>query len=390
MSERNKFLIIIGVFLASYFTPMGNTQVQSAFIESFSMLHEYTREHVLLCLVPAFFIAGGITVFISQDSVMKYLGPNAKKWISYSVASVSGSILAVCSCTVLPIFTGIYMRGAGLGPATAFLYSGPAINVLAIVITARVLGWEIGIARAAGAILFSVIIGLLMHFIFRYEEKKRCEKDAGMFETHVIQTRPIWKDIIFFASMVGILVFANWARPVETTGLWAAVFDVKWILTGVSFLILLYSASRWYKAEERKEWYSEALGFAVKILPLLFGGVLVAGFFLGRPGNDGIILSQWVTSLVGGNSMEANLFASVVGAFMYFSTLTEVPILEGLLGAGMGKGPALALLLSGPALSLPSMLVLRGILGTKKTAVYASLVIIMSTITGKVFGAIWG
>lgn len=386
--ERNKLLIILGVFLAAYFIPISNLRVQGALIESFAMVHEYAREHVLLCLVPAFFIAGGISVFISQDSVMKYLGPNAKKWVSYSVASISGSILAVCSCTVLPLFTGIYMRGAGLGPAAAFLYSGPAINIMAIIITARVLGPELGIARAVGAVVFSVVIGFLMHLIFRDEENKRTEKDASMFDFDVEQSRSIWKDIIFFSSMIGVLVFANWAKPIDSTGIWATVFRVKWIIAVVFLTILLFASSQWYKKEERKQWYSETWGFAMKIIPLLFGGVLVAGFLLGRPGHEGIIPSQWVNSLVGGNSLGANLFASIAGAFMYFATLTEVPILQGLLGAGMGKGPALALLLAGPALSLPSMLVISGVLGTKKTVVFVSLVIIMATISGLIFGAI--
>lgn len=390
VSERKKFLIIFGVFLAAYFIPAADARVQGALIESFAMLHEYAREHVLLCLVPAFFIAGGISVFISQDSVMKYLGPKAKKWVSYSVASVSGSILAVCSCTVLPLFSGIYMRGAGLGPATAFLYSGPAINVLAIIITARVLGPELGIARAVGAVLFSVVIGLLMHLIFINEEKDRTDKDAGMFDFDIQQSRPIWKDMLFFASMIGFLVFANWAKPIDTTGAWAAVFRVKWVIAGIFFAAALFSVSQWYGKDERKEWYSSTWGFALKILPLLFGGVLVAGFLLGRPGYEGIIPSQWVNSLVGGNSFGANLFASVAGAFMYFATLTEVPILQGLLGAGMGKGPALALLLAGPALSLPNMLVIRSVIGTKKTVVYVSLVVVMATISGMIFGAIWG
>jgi hypothetical protein len=388
MSERRKFLLIMGVFLAAYFLPATDGRVQGALIESFAMLHEYAREHVLLCLVPAFFIAGGISVFISQDSVMKYLGPLAKKWVSYSVASVSGSILAVCSCTVLPLFSGIYMRGAGLGPATAFLYSGPAINILAIIITARVLGPELGIARAVGAVLFSIVIGLLMHLIFLNEERTRTEKDAGMFDRDVEQSRPLWKDIVFFASMVGFLIFANWARPVESTGVWAAIFAAKWVIVGVFLALALLSVFGWYNGEERKEWYSSTWGFALKILPLLFGGVLVAGFLLGRPGNEGIIPSQWVNSLVGGNSLGANLFASVAGAFMYFATLTEVPILQGLLGAGMGKGPALALLLAGPALSLPNMLVIRSVIGTKKTVVYVTLVVIMATISGMVFGTI--
>lgn len=390
MSDWEKFWILAGAFLAAYFMPVTDTRVQGALIESFAMLHEYAREHVLLCLVPAFFIAGGISVFVSQDSVMKYFGPKAKKWVSYSVASVSGSILAVCSCTVLPIFTGIYMRGAGLGPATAFLYSGPAINILAIIITARVLGPELGIARVVGAVLFSVVVGLFMHIIFIKEEKERTEKDEKMFAFENEQSRPIWKDIVFFVSMIGILVFANWARPVEQTGIWAAVFSVKWVVAGIFFILLIFASSQWYKQEERKEWYSSTWGFAQKILPLLFGGVLVAGFLLGRPGHEGIIPSQWVNSLVGGNSLGANLFASVAGAFMYFATLTEVPILQGLLGAGMGKGPALALLLAGPALSLPNMLVIRSVIGTKKTVVYVSLVIIMATISGIIFGTFWG
>lgn len=390
MSNLKKFWLIFGVFIAVYFMPVGSSRLQGALIESFAMLHEYAREHVLLCLVPAFFIAGGIAVFISQDAVMKYFGPKAKKWLSYSVASVSGSILAVCSCTVLPIFTGIYMRGAGLGPATAFLYSGPAINVLAIIITARVLGAELGIARAVGAVLFSIIVGLLMHLIFIKEERERMDRDENMFTFDGENSRPLWKDIIFFVSMIGVLVFANWARPIEQTGIWAAVFSIKWIIAGVFLAILLYTTSQWFKSGERKEWYSSTWDFANRILPLLFGGVLVAGFLLGRPGHEGIIPSYWVSSLVGGNSLGANLFASISGAFMYFATLTEVPILQGLLGAGMGKGPALALLLAGPALSLPNMLVIRSVIGTKKTVVYVTLVVIMATIAGMIFGTFWG
>ncbi len=390
MSERSKFLLILGVFLAAYFLPASDPRVKGALIEAFSMLHEYAREHVLLCLIPAFFIAGGISVFISQDSIMKYLGPMAKKWVSYSVASVSGSILAVCSCTVLPLFSGIYLRGAGLGPATAFLYSGPAINILAIIITARVLGPEIGIARAVGAVLFSVVIGLLMHLIFIKEELTRNEKDKDMFEKEIEKNRTLWQDVVFFASMVGFLVFINWARPIENVGLWAAIFKIKGAISGMFFILALFSIFKWYNKEERNGWYLSTWDFALKTLPLLFGGVLAAGFLLGRPGNEGIIPSRWVISLVGGNSLGANLFASVAGAFMYFATLTEVPILQGLLGAGMGKGPALALLLSGPALSLPSMLVTRSIIGNKKTVVYILLVIITATLSGMIFGTVWG
>ncbi len=387
MSERKKFILIASVFVAAYFMPIGSARLQGAILESFAMLHEYAREHVLLCLVPAFFIAGAVAVFVSQDSVIKYFGPKAKKWISYSVASVSGSILAVCSCTVLPLFSGIYLKGAGLGPAISFLYSGPAINILAIVITARVLGAKIGIARALGAVIFSVVIGYIMHLIFLKEEKERTDRNAEMFETDVEESRPLWKTIIYFFSMVGILVFANWAKPIENQGLWYSIFRVKWILAGGFLVILLFSASSWFNKSERKQWYNEAWNFALQILPLLFGGVLIAGLLLGRPGHEGLIPSVWVESLVGGNSLGANLFASVAGAFMYFATLTEVPILQGLLGAGMGQGPALALLLAGPALSLPNMLVINKVIGPKKTIIYVSLVIIMATTAGMIFGA---
>jgi len=386
--DRNKLLLILGVFLFFYFLPAAHPQVQNALLESFAMLHEYAKEHVLLCLIPAFFIAGAIAVFISQDSVMRYLGPEAKKWISYPVASVSGSVLAVCSCTVLPLFAGIYMRGAGLGPATAFLYAGPAINVMAIILTARVLGAELGIARALGAILFSVVIGLLMQLIFRDEERQRIENNTSLAALTDKKNRPLWQDIIFLAAMIGFLIFVNWAKPIYQAGLWAEVFAAKWLIAIFFLVLILFAALRWYKKEERKEWYTETLGFALKIMPLLFVGVLIAGFLLGRPGHEGLIPSSWISSLVGGNSLQANLVASVLGAFMYFATLTEVPIVQGLLGSGMGKGPALALLLAGPVLSLPSMLVIRGVLGNKKTVVFIALVIIMATVSGLIFGAI--
>ncbi len=383
--EVKKFLLILGVFLAAYFLPIDQGRVQNAIIEAFAMLHEYAREHVLLCLIPAFFIAGAISIFISQGAVLKYLGPQAKKWISYSVASVSGTILAVCSCTVLPLFAGIYKRGAGIGPATAFLYSGPAINVLAIIITARVLGPELGIARAVAAILFSVIIGIIMQLIYGKEEKEK-KAQKGFIAQEEEETRPLWKNIIYFASMVGILVFANWGKPVETTGVWASIFNNKWFITSIFVVVLAYTIIRWFKKEELKDWTEASWGYTKQIMPLLFGGVLIAGILLGRPGNEGLMPSFWVEQLVGGNSLGANFFAAIAGAFMYFATLTEVPILEGLLGAGMGKGPALALLLAGPALSLPNMLVIRSVMGTKKTVVFISLVIVMATIAGVIFG----
>jgi uncharacterized membrane protein YraQ (UPF0718 family) len=386
MRERTKLVLIVVVFLTARFLPVETTRVQGSFHEAFAMLHEYARDHVLLCLVPALFIAGATSVFVNQSSVMKYLGAGASKWLAYPVAAVSGTVLAVCSCTVLPLFSGIHKRGAGLGPATAFLYSGPAINVLAIILTARVLGLEIGIARAVGAIAFSVIIGLLMHLIFRKEERAR-EAAAAPPMDLPLPTRRLWQDAAYFAGMVGVLVFANWAQPSGTDGAaWAAVFRMKWAISGVFLAGTAGALVFWFRRDELRAWVDSTWGFAKQILPLLFGGVLVAGFLLGRPGHDGLIPSQWVANLVGGNSLLANFFAAFVGAFMYFATLTEVPILQGLLGSGMGKGPALALLLAGPALSLPSMLVIRSVLGTRKTIVYASLVIVLSTVVGLVYG----
>jgi len=386
MSDRKKFFWIAAFFLTFYFIPEGNERVLAGLAESVAMMADYAREHVLLCLIPAFFIAGAISVFVSQQSVMKYLGAKAKKWIAYSVASVSGTVLAVCSCTVLPLFAGIYTRGAGLGPATAFLYSGPAINVLAIVLTARVLGLELGVARAVGAVLFSVIIGLLMAAIFGKEEKARQEGFAQIPEDD--GGRPLWKTAVSMASMVVFLVFANWAAPKTSNVFWEGVYSLKWILAGAGLAVTLLTSWLWFTRDERQDWYTSTWGYALQVMPLLFGGVLVAGFLLGRPGHEALIPSRYVAMLVGGNSLAANFFASISGAFMYFATLTEVPILQGLLGAGMGKGPALALLLAGPALSLPSMLVINSILGLRKTATYVVLVVALSTTAGMLFGAL--
>ena len=427
--EWKALLAIIASFFALFYLPVGNLRFDHAVTESLQLVRWYTREHVLLCLIPAFFIAGAISVFVSQASVMKYLGARANRVLAYGVASVSGSILAVCSCTVLPLFAGIYKRGAGLGPATAFLYSGPAINVLAIILTARILGIELGIARAVGAILFSVVIGLLMHLIFRKEETEKANLQMAMPEPEV--SRPLWKNVLYFASMIGILVFANWGRPMSDSGLWYDIYSVKWIITAffvIAFGVILASwfGVRWWKlalagvpvafltalfpqipmipfaagvtglsiitatdAGEAGEWFEMTWGYTKQILPLLFFGVLVAGFLLGRPGEEGLVPSVWIANAVGGNSLAANLFAAFAGAFMYFATLTEVPILQGLIGAGMGKGPALALLLAGPALSLPSMLVLRSVMGTKKTVVYVGLVIVMATVSGMIYGALF-
>jgi len=426
-SEWKPLLIITFVFLGTFYLPLGIPRFDNALIESLHLVKWYAQEHVLTCLIPAFFIAGAIAVFVSQASVMKYFGAKAKKALAYGVASVSGSILAVCSCTVLPLFAGIYRMGAGLGPATAFLYSGPAINVLAIILTARVLGLKLGIARALGAIIFSIIIGLMMHFIFHKEEVEKAKAQMAMPEPEV--TRPLWQNVLYFASMIGILVFANWGKPDNPSGFWHLIYSSKWLITGGFALALVLILLAWFELKWRKvamafvpsiiivlalphepliafaaaiiglsiltstdkgeagDWFSSTWGFTKQILPLLFFGVLIAGLLLGRPGHEGLIPSEWVSSAVGGNSILSNLFASVAGAFMYFATLTEVPILQGLIGSGMGQGPALALLLAGPALSLPNMLVIRSVMGTKKTIVFVSLVILLSTITGLIYGA---
>jgi len=482
--EWKKLAIIVVVFLACFYLPIGWNRFDHAILESLHLIKWYAQEHVLLCLVPAFFIAGAISVFVSQASVMKYLGARANKILAYGVASVSGTILAVCSCTILPLFAGIYRMGAGLGPACAFLYSGPAINVLAIILTARILGLELGIARAVGAIAFSVIIGLIMHFIYRKEEIEKANGQLAMPEPEV--KRPLWQNALFFTVMIGVLVFANWGAPndfifkttnrssihaavlkapehgssaagsytvkcldgsqigqeielpvesiLEKTpipGVWTTVWSHKWTIAAIfsaalGVILILWFAIPWWKVVltgipviilalllpmegmmvmipftaaviglswmtsthkgEAGDWFSSTWTFAKQILPLLFFGVLFAGAFLGRPGHEGLIPNQWVEWAVGGNSLRANLLASVSGAFMYFATLTEVPILQGLIGSGMGKGPALALLLAGPALSLPSMLVIRSVMGTQKTVVYVSLVIVMATITGILYG----
>jgi len=388
MKDKWIFVLFVLVFLAAYFTPFDQLRVQHGLTEAFLLLQDYAREHVLLCLIPAFFIAGAISVFIRQGAVIKYFGAQAKKILSYSIASVSGAILAVCSCTVLPIFAGIYTRGAGIGPASAFLYSGPAINVLAIILTAKVLGYRLGLARALGAIIFAIVIGLIMHFLFNREvEKNRNQSELIEIET-TKQTRPMWKTGLYFAAMIGILVFINWGKSDPALTIWYFIYQAKWFI-GVFFALgLALMIITWFKKEELKEWTASTWIFAKQIIPLLLAGVLIAGFLLGRPGQEGLIPSHWVADLVGGNGLGATLFASVAGALMYFATLTEIPILEGLLGAGMGQGPALALLLAGPALSLPNMLVIRSIIGTKKTLVYILLVVIMATVSGLIYGAI--
>lgn len=464
-SQWKPLAAITAVFATLYWLPVGWVRFDNAVMEALHLAKWYAQEHVLLCLVPAFFIAGAISVFVSQAGVMKYLGVRANKILAYGVAAVSGSVLAACSCTVLPLFAGIWRMGAGLGPATAFLYSGPAINVLAIILTARVLGFELGVARAIGAVSFSILIGLAMHLIYRKEEHVRADGPAGMMPASEI-SRPLWKNAAFFAAMVAVMVFANWARSGDSRAVFLCcpgglatyvvegqvleqgnaevrikdaagqehhiaadrlqrveslshdtvqdrIYAARWLVVAAACGLLAWMLARWFRRDELTEWTAATWGLARQMLPLLLAGVLVAGLLLGRPGREGLIPGRWVEALLGarpetflslsglgGGAFEplvravwtfwTNLFAAVFGAFMYFATLTEVPIVQGLIGAGMGKGPALALLLSGPSVSLPSMLVIAGVLGTRKTIVYVSLVIGMSTVAGMIFGAEWG
>jgi uncharacterized protein len=425
--EFKTFGWLAAAFAVIYFLPVGQPRFDGAVTEALELTKWYAREHVVLCLLPAFWIAGAIAAFVSQASVIRYLGPRAPKPLAYGVGSVSGTILAVCSCTVLPLFSGIYRMGAGIGPAAAFLYSGPAINVLALVMTAKVLGAQLGAARAIGAVLFSIVIGLSMALIFRAEEQKKGAASFALPEADV--GRPLWQTATFFAVLVGILVFANWGAASQETSFFAAVFSVKWVLTSALGAVLAMLLWRWFKLDPKRiavvaaatvavaavlpghptwpflvatlglawltagrddeagEWFNQAWSYTKQIVPLLLAGVLVAGFLLGRPGHEALIPSSWISGLVGGNSLGANVFAAVAGAFMYFATLTEVPILQGLIGSGMGAGPALTLLLAGPALSLPAMLVLNSILGLRKTAAYVGLVVVMATVTGWAYGA---
>ncbi len=431
---------IVAIFAAVFFMPLQSARFTTAINATLDLAQWYAREHVILCLLPAFFIAGVIAVFVSQGSVLKYFGANAKKWLSYTVAAVSGGILAVCSCTILPLFTSIYKRGAGLGPAIAFLYSGPSISVLSIILTARILGIEMGIARVMGAVLFSIVIGLAMAFIFRKEEKVKQEQQMNIAPPP--EKRPMWQTAFHFFTLVLILVFANWGAPAANdTGLWQVIFTYKWYVVSALSLLLCWSLIRILNLKtvwilfgaiitaasvllsnslipngklvplvpmivgivclsvillldkgdaENHEWLFSSWGFAKQIMPLLGVGVITAGFLLGSTHDEvsiaGIVPNEWIQWAVGGNSLLSNFLASFTGAFMYFATLTEVPIIQGLLASGMGKGPALALLLAGPSLSLPSMLVINQVLGFKKTAVYVALVIVMATFSGWVFG----
>jgi len=431
--ELKIFSAFIGVFLIAYFLPLGNPKVTNAILEAFNLLQWYARQHTLACVVPAMFIAGAITTFLSQASVLNYLGPKANRPLAYGVGAVSGIILAVCSCSVLPMFAGIYALGAGLGPACAFLYSGPAINVMAIFLSARVLGFDIGVARALGAIIFAVIIGLLMAYIFRKDDVKRNEAALQMPDPPP-SPRRLWQTTLYLVCMILFLVFSDWYNTNDVTitlkdgstftanirtqtrdamdvqiyqadgqlatelkripfadtqeikpipSFTMTVHSMKWYLAGLMGLAVLLMVWRWFSREEIKEWMIATWDFAKMIVPLLFGGVFITGFV------GALLPDKYVAAWVGGDSFTSNFVASFIGCIWYFATLTEIPIVEVLTRLGMGKGPALSLLLAGPALSLPSILVLISVMGWRKTIVFTSLVVVMSTFVGMIFGAIF-
>ncbi len=444
MDKKREFKIllwIVAIFAFAFFLPIESERFTTAIAATLDLSKWYAQEHVILCLLPAFFIAGVISVFVSQGAVLRYFGANAKKWVAYSVASVSGTILAVCSCTILPLFSSIHKRGAGLGPAIAFLYSGPAINILAIILTARILGFEMGVARIIGAVVFAIVIGSIMSLIYRKEEKAKREEQMNIQLPP--ETRPMWQTSFHFFILVLILVFANWGKPGEgdTSSLWFFIWSNKWYITSIFGIGLMYSLIKilkitwWWvilaglatavsgfmasyfidsslypiipmivaitglsiitlqRDDENREWTLVTWDFAKQIMPMLAIGVVIAGFLLGSTHDEtsipGIIPGNWISALVGGNSLFSNFFASIVGAFMYFATLTEVPIVQGLVASGMGKGPALALLLAGPSLSLPNILVIRNVMGTQKTVVFVVLVVIMATISGLIYGSLF-
>jgi uncharacterized membrane protein YraQ (UPF0718 family) len=419
------------VFGLAYYLPLTNPKVVNAILEAFKLLQWYARNHTLACVVPALFIAGGITTFLSQAAVMRYLGPNSNKLAAYSVASVAGVVLAVCSCSVLPMFAGIYNLGAGLGPASAFLYSGPAINVLAIFLTARVLGFDIGLWRALGAIVFAFLVGLGMAGLFRREERGKIAVAAQALQPSSV-SRPIWKNALLLAGMIGFLVFSDWFNPgdavvhrtdgtrirgvvlqemhdeimiqIQETGArvragdrivlpknevveieeaesWVVnVYHVRWYLAGLMGLTVVLMSWRWIGREEFGTWMHNTWDFAKLLVPLLFGGVFIVGFI------SSLLPDRQIAILVGDNSFTATLTGSVVGALFYFATLTEVPITQALMEHGMARGPALALLLAGPALSLPNMLVLIKVMGVKKTAAFSLIIVAVATITGMLYG----
>ena len=369
MKEWIKLLILVAVFLVFYLAPVDAAVVTTSIAAGLVLLQEYARLHVLTCLVPAFFIAGTIAVYVKKDAVMKLLGPTTRKSIAYPVASVSGGILAVCSCTILPLFTGIYKRGAGIGPAVAFLFTGPAINVTAILLTGSVLGWDFAVGRLVAAMAISIIAGLLMSFIFREHDRKTVENG---FTTGLESDVPYSNLTISFFFILQLAVLVIFGLAIDPS--------LKATLLILLILIIAGIAIFKFRKEHTMEWFRETWNLTKKIMPYLFIGVFIAGMI------ETLVPQEIVIALVGKNTIISNVIASTFGAFMYFATLTEIPIIQKLMVLGMGRGPALTLFLTGNALSLPSMIVLFKIMGSKQASAYILTIVALSAVGGWLFG----
>lgn len=354
--------------------------VVAAIQSGISALLDYLSAHVLTCLIPAFFIAGAIAALLHKETVLKYFGADAPKWLCYGVAATSGTILAVCSCTILPMFAGIEKRGAGIGPAAAFLFSGPAINLMAVILTARVLGLDLGLARAVAAVVMAVVIGLIMEAIFQ-KPGQRCQANDGASALQADsdpqeKSRPDYITGLFMVVLVAILLTATSS---------ALQLLPKAMIVVALIAIAAFLMARYYQPEERDAFLNETAWLARKIFPLLVAGTFVTGII-------GYFLPvEWIRTFFGTNSLFSCFVASLIGALLYMPTLLEVPIVGTLFGYSSGiaaEGPALSLLLAGPSLSLPSMIVITRIMGLKKAGVYIALVVMMSTLSGMIYGAI--
>jgi len=351
--EFLKDLLIDGlIFLRNYtFYPKDG--------ETFSLMR-------ILSLFIAFSISGAIIVFMSQGAILKHMGPKANKIKALFVASISGVVLAVCSCSVLPMFASIRKKGAGIGPAIAFLFSGPAINVLALTLTFTDIGADIAFARIIGAVMLAFIIGLTMYFI--YNKSETVQEDQKLFASMTtLSTVKPYQKTLFFLTLFAILIFGVY-EPLPTL---------------LFVILLIIQLALWFDLEDIKEWGFETFTLAKKILPLFILGVFFAGIL------SSLVTEELLSNYVGENSYSANLLASVIGSAMYFATLTEVPIIKALLENGMHRGPAVALLLAGPSLSIPNMIIITKVLGIKRSTTYIALVILSSALVGLAAGAIF-
>ncbi len=348
----------------------------------------YLSAHVLMCLVPAFFIAGALSALFRKEAVTKYLGPDTPRHISYPVASAAGLLIAVCSCTILPLFAGIWKKGAGLGPAVTFLFTGPAVNVLAILYTGSLIGWDIAAARGILAVIFGMLIGLLMGFIFERAKKRiapnastRIEPIQAISDTSTsVEGRSMMERLIdgrvavLFVLLVVILVIGASPLPMA----------LRLPVVAAVAVLTAFWAVRTNSREENEGWMRETYFFIKMILPLLLVGVFVAGVA------SELIPEDVVVEYLGDNSLRANAIAVGFGIFMYFPTLVEVPVARMFLDLGMAKGPLLAYLLADPELSFQSVLVTRKIMGTRKILVFVGLVAVLCIAAGLLFGLVGG